>query len=170
MENASQPQLLAELAKEYELQDLGQSIADNGYFSEEPLVTIRNPDKKSWTVVEGSRRLAALLLLENPNSAPRKLQDRWKVLSGERRKHVKEVPILEYPSRAEITPYLGFRHITGVLPWRPYQKGRYIAQQVERGRLTFQQIARVIGSKSNTVREHYVAYTLVRQARDYSSH
>ena len=41
MENASQPELLAELASEYELQDLGRSIADNGYFSEEPLVAAK---------------------------------------------------------------------------------------------------------------------------------
>lgn len=167
MENASHSQLLSELAKEYELRDLGQSIADNGYFSEEPLVAVKNANNKTWTVVEGNRRLAALLLLENPDSAPKSLRDRWNKLSAERGHRVTEVPILEYETRNEITPYLGFRHITGVLPWRPYQKGRYISQQVENAKLSFQQIARIVGSKSNTVREHYVAYALVRQARDH---
>ena len=83
-----------------------------------------------------------------------------------RKRRVRTVPILEYEKRSQITPYLGFRHITGVMQWRPYQKAKYIAQLVEENEYTFPQIARIIGSRSPTVREHYVAYTLVRQARD----
>jgi RNase P/RNase MRP subunit POP5 len=53
-----------------------------------------------------------------------------------------------------------------VLEWRPYQKARYITQLVEHGHKSFAEIARSIGSKVPTVRDHYVAYSLVRQARD----
>ncbi len=166
MENASQPELLTELAREYELQDLARSIADNGYFSEEPLVVVKDKNKKTWTVVEGNRRLAALQMLELPDAAPKSLRAQWIELSKNRIKRVSLVPVLEYESRNEITPYLGFRHITGVMQWRPYQKARYIAQLVEDNELTFPQIARFIGSKTPTVREHYIAYTMVRQARD----
>jgi ParB-like nuclease domain len=169
MENASQPELLAELAREYQLQDLGRSIADNGYFSEEPLVAVKERNKETWTIVEGNRRLAALQLLEEPNAAPQELRNQWRELAQHRKKRVTHVPILEYDKRAEIIPYLGFRHITGVMQWRPYQKAKYISQLVEDNELTFPQIARVIGSRSPTVREHYVAYTLARQARDQMS-
>jgi hypothetical protein len=165
MEDTSQADLLTELAREYELTDLGQSLADNGYFAEEPLVTVAY-SKGSWTVVEGNRRLAALKLLNNPDAAPRNLREKWRDLSINRKKIVEAVPILEYLRRDEITPYLGFRHITGVLQWRPYQKAKYICQLVERQSMTFSQIARAIGSKTPTVREHYVAYRLVRQASD----
>jgi hypothetical protein len=41
-----------------------------------------------------------------------------------------------------------------------------MSQLVEGSKLTFPQIARIIGSRPSTVREHYVAYTLLRQARD----
>ena len=166
MENASQAELLAELAREYELQDLGRSIADNGYFSEEPLVAVKDKGGRTWTIVEGNRRLAALQLLENPNAASKDLRDLWEELAQNRQKRVVVLPILEYARRDEITPYLGFRHITGVMQWRPYQKARYICQLVEDNELTFLQIARIIGSRPPTVREHYIAYTLVRQARD----
>lgn len=166
-ENAPQPELLSILAKDYDLLELGQSIADNGYFSEEPLVTIKDRNKRgTWTVVEGNRRLAALMLLQNPDAAPPTSRERWNALSKERKRVVAEVPILEYEKRSEVIPYLGFRHITGVLQWRPFQKARYIAQLVEDAKLTFSQIARTIGSRIPTVREHYIAYTLVRQARD----
>src|SRR6266516_3680854 len=77
MENASQAELLAELAREYELQDLGRSIADNGYFSEEPLVAVKDKSGKTWTIIEGNRRLAALQLLEQPNAAPKELRNQW---------------------------------------------------------------------------------------------
>ena len=163
-EKSTHPELLKELAIEYELQDIGQSIADNGYFAEEPLVTIKNGS--TWTVVEGNRRLAALLLLENPSSAPKASREKWDVLAKERKIIVKKVPILEYTDRNEIIPYLGFRHITGVLQWRLYQKARYISQLVEDASMSFTSIARIIGSKTPTVRDHYVAYTLLRQARD----
>jgi hypothetical protein len=166
MENATQGELLAELATEYELQDLARSVADNGYFSEEPLVVVKDRNKQTWTVVEGNRRLAALQLLERPEAAPKELRKQWTELSINRLKRVSTVPILEYDRREEVTPYLGFRHITGVMQWRPYQKARYISQLVEDNRLTFPQIARIIGSRTPTVREHYIAYTLVRQARD----
>ncbi len=105
-------------------------------------------------------------MLENPNAALKELRNQWQELAQSRQKRVTVVPILEYAQRDEVTPYLGFRHITGVMQWRPYQKARYICQLVEDNELTFPQIARIIGNRSSTVREHYVAYTLVRQARD----
>jgi hypothetical protein len=165
MEDAKQPELLDTLARDYDLMEIGQSLADNGFFSEEPLVTVPQP-RSRWTVVEGNRRLAALKLLEDPDAAPKSYRARWQEISKARVKTVAEVPILEYADRREITPYLGYRHITGVLPWRPYQKARFICHLVEEDGLPFAQIARVIGSKSSTVREHYIAYTLLRQARD----
>ncbi len=165
-QNASQPELLRLLAEDYDLPDVGGSIAGNGYFSEEPLVTIKHPSLDKWIVVEGNRRLAALLLLTTPKKAPKELQDTWTKIADEAKKTVSEVPTLVYSHRREITPYLGFRHITGVMQWRPYQKGRYVAQLVEDGKLNFAEIARLIGSKAKTVREHYVSYTIVRQAKN----
>lgn len=165
-QNANQPQLLKLLAEDYALPDIGRSIAENGYFSEEPLVTIKHPILNKWIVVEGNRRLAALFLLAEPKRAPEALQDTWVQIASDAKKSVREVPTLVYGDRREITPYLGFRHITGVLEWRPYQKGRYVAQLVEQAKLDFAEIGRLIGSKTKTVREHYVSYTLVRQAKD----
>jgi hypothetical protein len=156
--------LLSTLAKEYDLTELGQSMADHGYFSEEPMVVVVEDGLN--IVVEGNRRLAALKLLENPASAPASYRKRWEELSRNRKVLIREVPILVYDNRPEVTPYLGYRHITGVLPWGPYQKARYIAQQMENAGSTLAEIARTIGSKSATVREHYVTYTLLRQAEE----
>lgn len=140
-------------------------MAENGYFSEEPLVTIASQKAGKWIVVEGNRRLAALRLLESPQSAPPQMRDQWQALAASAKEKITETPTLEYEAREQITPYLGYRHITGVLPWRPYQKGRYVADLIEEYDKDFSEIAKLIGTKASTVREHYVTYTLVRQAR-----
>jgi hypothetical protein len=165
LKDTSQPGLLSTLATEYELTELGRSIADHGYFSEEPLVAVR--EGTQLIVVEGNRRLAALKLLDNPQVAPRAHQKQWVEIASSRKVEVKEVPILIYKERGEVAPFLGYRHITGVLPWRPYQKARYIAGLVEQGQLSFAEIARTIGSKTPTVREHYVTFTVLRQAEQF---
>jgi hypothetical protein len=164
IEDSSPNGLLATLATEYDLTELGQSIAVHGYFSEEPLVVVAEDGRS--IVVEGNRRLAALKLLDNPNAAPEDYRKRWKELSDNRKVKVIEVPVLRYETRPEVTPYLGYRHITGVLPWGPYQKARYIAQLVENAELSFADIARTIGSKAPTVREHYITFTLIRQSKE----
>lgn len=165
-EGASQARLLKVLVEDYSLLEIGASIAENGYFSEEPLVTVRHPTLKKWIVIEGNRRLAALTLLAHPEQAPNDSRSKWKGFARLPKARPDRVPTLVYDTRKEITPYLGFRHITGVLPWRPYQKGRYVAQLVEKLKLEFDEIGRLIGIRSQTVREHYVTYTVVRQARE----
>jgi len=165
-EGASQAKLLKLLVEDYSLLDIGASIAENGYFSEEPLVTVRHPTRRKWIVIEGNRRLAALSLLAHPEHAPNDSRSKWKEIARLPKARPDRVPTLVYDTRKEITPYLGFRHITGVLPWRPYQKGRYVAQLIEKLNLRFDEIGRLIGIRSQTVREHYVTYTVVRQARE----
>lgn len=164
LENARQAELLETLADEYELRELAQSLVDNGYFSEEPLVVIPGKRKNTFVVVEGNRRLAALKLLDDPAAAPKPYRARWREIARDCQHRITLVPALPYENREQIIPYLGFRHITGVLPWRPYQKARYIAQLVEISRMTFAQVARIIGSRPPTVRDHYIGYTLLRQA------
>ena len=164
LDRAKQAELLKIMAEEYDLQEIGQSLADNGYFSEEPMVII--PAKQKFTVVEGNRRLAALKLLVAPEIAPRPYRTRWREISQSRKVEINEVPTLVYDTRDEIVPYLGYRHISGVLQWRPLQKARYIAQLVESGRDEFSEVARIIGSKAPTVRNHYLGYAILRYAKN----
>jgi hypothetical protein len=47
--------------QEYDLEELGWSMAEKGYFNEEPLLTITDPaDESRRIVIEGNRRLATL--------------------------------------------------------------------------------------------------------------
>src|SRR5687767_7153431 len=94
-ERSDQGELLHLLAEDYSLIDLGKSIAANGYFSEEPLVTVKQTKQEKWVVVEGNRRLAALLLVQDPERAPKHLREEWRAISDSAKFDVAEVPTLE---------------------------------------------------------------------------
>ena len=58
----TQSDLLKALYQQMAAEELAMSIAYNGYFEHEPLIIERRSDGK-YTVVEGNRRLAAVMLL-----------------------------------------------------------------------------------------------------------
>ncbi len=52
------------------LEELAQSFVDNGFFMHEPLIIMPTPKKTSrYTVLEGNRRLAALMILHGRSDA-----------------------------------------------------------------------------------------------------
>src|SRR6266850_1751039 len=61
----TQPSILKVMVKDFDLQPLIDSMYQNGFFWEEPLVAVQEPvaelnGKKGLVVIEGNRRLAAL--------------------------------------------------------------------------------------------------------------
>src|SRR5437588_164823 len=55
--------------------ELMKSIGESGYFEVEPLLVIAKPKEQGhFLVIEGNRRLAALILLNYPQRAPIKKQ------------------------------------------------------------------------------------------------
>ena len=165
-EGSSQNELIELLARDYSLTELGRSLVDNGYFSEEPLIAIRAP-KDKFIVVEGNRRLAALKLLLSADLAKNLKLREWIDLRKEYKgDELSSVPVIVYESREELVPYLGFRHITGVKKWEPYAKARFVDYLVLERNRSFKEVGREIGSKGPAIKGMYVAYRLVVQARD----
>ncbi|HEX6534012.1 MAG TPA: ParB/Srx family N-terminal domain-containing protein [Gemmatimonadaceae bacterium] len=145
------------------LDELALSLSENGYFAEEPVVLVpRDDDSNHYVVVEGNRRVATLKLLLDE-----KLQEAvgvhgWPRLSVQDRTALESVPAVLYQSRDEVVPYLGFRHISGIKTWEPFQKARYIAQLVELGG-TIPDIERSVGDRTNAVRKMYQSYVVYVQ-------
>lgn len=162
---SSQNELIELLAQDYSLAEIGQSLADNGYFQEEPLIALE-PPKGKFIVVEGNRRLAALKLLLSSDLAKSLQLREWVELKRECKYDLHEVPVIVYQDRQDIVPYLGFRHITGVKRWEPFAKARFINFLVFERKKTFQEIAREIGSKAQTMKMNYIGYRLIVQARN----
>ena len=169
----SQDELTSYIAKEYAIAELMDSFVINGYFDEEPLVAIPNQSEgpKPLIVVEGNRRLVALKLLLEPGLANR-LRDptsgrpmRVSVpkIGRAKQDQLRAIPVRIYETRAEILPYLGYRHITGVMTWDSYPKARYVAQLVQQG-MDIRSIQRKIGDRHHTARRLYRAYLVWEQA------
>jgi len=176
-------------------------MAENGYFDEEPIVVIpRNlPKDFKWdedveelesnlkdlvasnkgvkfVVIEGNRRIASAKLLGDKGLRI-KLKIRDNDFPKIRDKTVEDdlmiIPSIVYKSREDISPYLGVRHITGVLKWEAYAKARYIASRIEdelhKGRgieSSIHEVQRKVADRSDLIKKQYMAYKVFEQAKD----
>jgi hypothetical protein len=140
-----------------DLLSVADSISTNGYFAGEPLlVAPSKEDPESLVVVEGNRRLAAVLLLHDPGYLPKsgRLQEMSERTDLEQ---LKTLPCAVYPERGQILDYLGNRHVIGVRQWEPLAKATYLEQlreeAIRRGEPHDDRtLARRIGSKADYVR------------------
>ncbi len=164
----SQPELLQILDNSFGALEIGESIADNGYFPEEPISAVKDSPEK-YTVIEGNRRLAALKFLIDPRARSlSENRDEWEKLAKRMKHDVLKVPVIVYKNRDELVAFLGFRHITGILKWEPLAKAIFIDTLVEKagGIADFRHVAKTIGSNTPTIRDNYIAYRILLQARD----
>lgn len=173
----------------FDIDELAYSMVENGYFDEEPLVAIPNdlPDKfigfdsnallgntdyetfiqnpkTQFTVVEGNRRLGTIrLLLYDELRTKLKIRSLPEV-SEEIRDELSILPVIIYPNRTEVLPYLGVRHISGIKKWEPYAKARYVAKMVDQG-FTIDDIQKQVGDRANSARKIYLCYQLIEIAK-----
>jgi len=161
--NRSQRELIHLLERDYQLEQIGESLADNGYFAQEPLVGIKQGN--DIIIVEGNRRLAALKLLLFPSlRVPGKDNSFWGKLAGRMKYDLREVPVVIFRTRAQLTSYLGYRHVASTIPWQPLPKARFIAELVEK-RGSFEEVSNEIGCPASVVRKNYIAYKAYLQAK-----
>ena len=200
-QGGTQLDILKVLFNEFDLEEIAYSMAENGYFDEEPIVVIptKLPKSFKWdedvnrsqvdfenlisenkdikfTVIEGNRRIAAAILLLN-----KELREKLKIKEDDlpiiRNKAIEDdlriIPSIIYEDRKDISPYLGVRHITGVLRWEAYAKAKYIAARIEeemsKGRsieASIQEVQRTVADRSDLIKKQYMAYKVFEQARD----
>jgi len=124
---ADEPQIIEYLLQEASTLDLMEAIGENGFFEGEQLLVVK-ADAGRFKVVEGNRRLTAVLLLRDPNRAPVQ-QARVKKIFDEashKGEEFDELPCAIFDDEDVIHRYLGYRHITGVQPWNLRQRAEYL--------------------------------------------
>jgi hypothetical protein len=160
----SQDELLAQIAEKYNAIEIGESISAHGYFLSEPLIVIRSGTR--YVAVEGNRRLVALRLLADPSlAASLHLADaeKWKELARGALLPP-EIPVVIAGSRRDVAPIIGYRHISGIEPWEPYAKARFLADLVDNQNLAFEDVANQVGEDAIDVQAHYRNFRAVKQA------
>ena len=165
-ENLSQAKVL-EVMRDWVLDELAISYLESGFWTHEALLVVEEEldGESRRVVVEGNRRLAALKYLRAATQGE-KVPRKWEVLVKDTQ--VPEVlfnhiPYIRADSRQDIESFLGFRHVTGIKQWNPEEKAQYIARLIDERGMTYQQVMRKIGSKTQTVRENYISYQLLLQ-------
>jgi hypothetical protein len=151
---SSDDDLLVYIADHFDPINVAESIAAHQYWPSEPLVVTREGDRN--IVLEGNRRLAALLGLARPELRARFADGaRWRDVAEQATITSDwQVPVLVAESRRDADALIGFRHITGIQQWSPFQRARFIAQLVREGK-TFPDIAETVGEEEQFVKLHY---------------
>ncbi len=185
IQGTDEDELLQHLYEHFDLDEIAAPMAQNGYFDEEPLVAVpddlpkklqpktgETPSKEylafltdaEFTVVEGNRRLATARILREATTRKKLHVRGWPEISPAVRKDLDELPVIIYPTRKEVLPYLGVRHITGNKKWDSYAKARYIAKMLDEGK-KIEEIEQEVGDRSQGVLKNAVSYFILQQAR-----
>lgn len=155
--------------RHYEPIAIARSIAKHGFFLSEPLIVTPRDDGE-FTVLEGNRRLVALLGLTNSELRPT-LEDpeAWAKLAGSSNLPT-EIPVIVVDNPTDVAPIIGYRHISGIQPWSPLAKARFIAHLADDQEhpQPFAVIASLVGDDESDVRSAYRNYRIVEDAKTQS--
>jgi hypothetical protein len=163
----SYDEILLYVAEEYDSLSIARSISLYGYFPSEPLIAIPK-DNDCLIVVEGNRRLTALKLLLDSDLRDRlevEFEDEWNLLSSSDL-IPKEVPVIKVNNRKDVAPIIGYRHISGIEPWDPWAKSRFIASLLDENGVDFENVAEQVGESRNGVAANYRNYKVLKRAHD----
>ena len=168
--DASDAAIIARLYSRADLEELLQSISANGYLDIEPLVAMPEGDK--MTVLEGNRRLAALLLLRKPdlvaeNHALKKLGVQIPNMDEAKRPSLEEVSVYCVNNREDARSFIGFKHINGPAKWDAYAKARFAAEWYRQSG-NLEEIARGIGDRNDTIKRMVSAIYVLDQSREHN--
>ncbi len=195
---ATQTDLVKVLYEEFNLDEIGFSMSENGYFDEEPIVVIPRSLPRGFKftdydvnqlqtelekliaktdirfiVVEGNRRVAtAKLLTDTSVRTTLKIKDTLfpKPKDQYVAEDLKTIPSIIYPDRSDLSPYLGVRHIIGLLKWEAYAKALFLSKRIEAASKSvpieeaIEQIQKQTGDRSDVIRKQYLYYKLYKEA------
>ena len=172
-----QRSMLDYISQATSIEELMDAIAQNGFFPGEPLIVVPDATQADkFVVVEGNRRLTAVKLLQDPTNCTNP-GTRMREIAAAAQFHHTELPIIVCAARSKVLPYLGFRHITGIKPWDPLAKARYIEQLFDLTnaaslpKIRYGEVASAIGSRRDHIKRNLdalAAYKTIKGADFYN--
>ncbi len=169
VQEPTQEDLVRVLWTQMAVDEVALSIAANGYYEDEPLLIIpgkqpRAGTSREYIVIEGNRRLAAVLLLRDSSLRRRIKATDLPSINETDRKALDTLPVSLKPDRESVWAYIGFRHVNGTMPWDADSKAQYVAHVHEDYGVSLRDIANRIGDKHFFVERIYRGYKVLRQA------
>lgn len=168
MQGQSQEDLAVHLELGFDALTVAESIASHGFFGSEPLIVITGDNPGEWIVVEGNRRLTALLgLVDHDVRGQFANPGPWDALAKQATVSYDDlIPVVVLPDRGSATPIIGFRHISGILQWQRYAQARYVARLVDEDGMSFAEVADMIGIERTKVGNLYRDQAIAQQAKE----
>lgn len=170
LDGDSQEKLARILWTEMSVDEVAWSIAENGFFRSEPLFVIiadpeeTNPKKREYIVIEGNRRLTAVLLLRDDKLRKKLNATKLPDIDSDRRTSLDQLPAIVYKDRESLWTTVGFRHINGIKAWDSFSKAEYVANVHENYGVSLDEIADRIGDRHDTVKRLYRGIKILEQA------
>lgn len=155
----TEKEIIRYIATQTSIEELISAIGQNGYFPGEPVIAYEKDGK--YVVVEGNRRLTAVMLLNNIKLLEKPSRKIIDAVNGATHKPLK-IPTVVRESKESVMPYLGYRHITGVKQWDPLAKARYIKQMFDitpetaTNEYRYKEVAKTIGSRADFIRRSLI--------------
>jgi hypothetical protein len=168
LKDQSQEDLAVILELGFEAYAVAQSMAANGFFIAEPLLVIQSDQESdALIVVEGNRRLTALLGLTSPRIRAQFAEaERWDMLAANSKVGKDDlIPVVLLASRESAIPQIAKAHVLGKLQWRPYAQAAYVAARVDEGR-SYAEVAEMIGITKGKVADQYRDHAVLLQAQE----
>ncbi|KJE35051.1 hypothetical protein UF64_10160 [Thalassospira sp. HJ] len=161
--------IVAQLYRSEELAELLHSIAANGYLNIEPLIVELDDDQ--FIVLEGNRRLAAIMLFRDADLVDRiSKSERLRItvpeLSPEHRQTLDRVSVYRVADRESARSFIGFKHINGAAKWESYAKAKFAADWFRTGGKSLEEIASKIGDRHDTIKRMVAAIYVLEQAEE----
>ena len=156
---ATQKSLLHELVLNEKVYELAKNIADNGYFPNDSLITVKENNKH--IVLEGNRRLAALKLLITPDAAP----DIWRAKFSSLSQNIPislfdNVDVMVAPSRQAAAPIIMSRHtLNQIEKWNPVMQDKFYMNLIKQN-LDPDDIAKEFNVKLSTIKDAVQRHTM----------
>ncbi len=167
-EHSTQTDILEILWDEMDVLELMHSIVSNGFWDYEPLVVLETPDPEKYIVLEGNRRLAAILLIHNQGKIARNIPKHItsKIAADQDLlKKTLKLPAFSVKERDEAWRFIGFKHVNGPVKWGGFAKAKYIAEIHNIYDVELDDIAYQIGDTNKTVQRLYQGLMVLEQAK-----
>lgn len=169
--NPSREQIVEALLDQHDPINIARALVEFGFFNSEALIAITEDEGTTYIVVEGNRRLAAMMLLKDEQL--RKAVDadpEWDQLSArfaeERPGALASIPCQVVSDRHAAAPNIGYRHIVGIKKWDAHEKAAFVTEllkDVDAGE-PFEAVSHLTGETPHRVRTYIRDFRLLEQA------
>lgn len=145
------------------LKELLVSYKKNGYLNIEPIIILKykKKEKDRYIVLEGNRRIAALKVIKDKNTA----EELGYANLVDGISSVDQILCYEVDSRSEADPFIGFKHVTGAYKWDSIAKAKFARRLYSKGE-TIEDIAQKMGDSNNTIRSMIRGLLVIEQAEN----